>query len=257
MVVLSHINPLIFKYINDVKRYLRLLFISVLTCLIVGCSSPPQVHLFSTHLSSQSQQNIVSSLTEAGFDVQLNTITIPHEVSTNTLTYNGLLRKTNHIETLIELLDEQGFSIANTHLLASGNHSFSANHIGLYLFPQGFEKKKESLYSGFVNEYSAKGCQHNTTLQLNEQHRFQIDVAQWQPDIADYQIHRTQGRWQQNSDNIITLHAKPWPVPMIFERSIAVHDNGQEISLVPLDSYFNEQMKRVSCHYTIDIIDES
>ena len=213
-----------------------LLTINVLS----GCSSQPKVNFFAKHITKAEADKINATLTASDFDIYTSIVEFPASIESNTIVYTPNKYANEHIELLISLLKTLGYDIQSVNLLASDNHSFTANNIGLYLLPDNFvpdlaksEVKEHTMQ--LANEYGSAQCA--SFLDLKEDNRFVFEVNIWQEQQQDYQSHYIKGTWQSDEFNNLLLSSENWRVSLPFKRTFSIEDTvdgkRQLIKLVP------------------------
>ncbi len=247
------------------KRYLFLLITILALC---SCANKPTVNVFSKHLTQAKQQELAQTLSAADFNVQESKVDFPNSIQVNTLVYAPSNQANNHINALIAKVKSLGYDIQSVNLLASDNHSFTANNIGLYLLPDNYvpdlpKSEAQTQTIQLANEYGSAQCA--SFLDLKEDNRFVFEVNIWQEQQQDYQSHYIRGTWQSDQFDNLLLSSENWRVSLPFKRTFSVENTldgkRQMIKLTPQynaqlqGSYLKEGVEQVNinCVHSIAI----
>ena len=224
--------------------------------LVSACSSKTQVHLFATHLSERNIEQIHKALNKDFFELHVNQHPFPQKISNDTLIYTPSRQYHTRIGSILSSLETLGYEISSTTLLAQGNHSYSVNNFGLYLFPKDYVAKTPNYKIPLINEYGAIDCHHATNLTLKADNSFVIEVDIWLQDKGEYLLKTYQGKWLKINEQI-ELKSQKWDQTLRFTRSTSEynHNHGRShvVSLVPHSKANNRQQNLLNCTYTISL----
>lgn len=234
----------------------RLLLVTIFILLVGACSSKTQVHLFATHLSKQKVEQIVKKLDKNLFELHVNQQSFPQEIENNALIYVPSIKYSERIRGILTSLESLGYDISSTSLLSQGKHSYTANNIGLYLFPDNYVAKTPKYKIELINEYGAIDCKHDTSLTLKADHTFLVQVDVWHQAQEEYLPQSYQGKWVKVNEQI-ELTNPQWSQALSFTRSTSEYNHkygrSHVVSLVPLSNGNNNQLKQLNCTYTISL----
>lgn len=213
-------------------RYLLLLAFCLTT---VACSSRPQVLLFRRYLSDQQVAQISENLEQAGLQIVANKLAFPSDIEQSTLIYSPMLVKQTAINLTLEVINKLGWEVYSVSPLASQNHRFTQNSLGLYLVPAGQLVHKQLL----ENEFHSRDCQVKAKIIFHQDNRYSIVVANT-PDepVLQNQLH---GTWRVKSESYLELRPTDADWFFYFEISQKLEsDQVGEIEMTemtPLDRY--------------------
>jgi len=243
---------------------IRLLIYSALVLSVCACTTPIEINVFAKHLDKNQISIVSNEISSAGYQLSVNKLPFPNSITNNLLVYMPSDNSNIHVYNLLEMLENLDYKISSINLAKVGNHHFTADHIGIYLFPDGFKATHKSAYMGIVNNYGSVLCPNN--LSLNEDKSFKIETETWNEIIEDYEIDITLGTWLEKEENIILLKSDNWLSNLIFKRTLMVEkaksNNIQKISLIP--QYNAEKsgpylksdakLRNVNCTYELSIV---
>jgi hypothetical protein len=232
----------------------------VLTIIILsGCTSAPKVHLFATHLEGTEVNRISTYLKKNDIDLSVNYLPFPENIHDNSLLYLPTYLGDSQIERLLKFSEKLGYKIKSTNIISQGNHSFTANNIGLYLLPDNYVEKEQHYPISLVNEYGSRTCENATILQLNNNETFSVEVDTWDDITKQYNELLIEGTWQHQAEKTVVLSSKSWQQSLKLSREFSIKEteNGrwQVASLTPVErDDYKEDIQPFVCIYTISMV---
>lgn len=238
---------------------------------ITACSSKTQVHFYTNNLTQEKVNEIITTIDPNTFDVILNDLPYPSDINDNAIIYSPSRNSRERLNALMEVLSGLGFNISTASLISANNHSFTANNLGLYLFPKDYVQPELNNISNtykipLVNEYGATDCQHATVLYLKEPDEFIIEINQWDETIEDYRQEYIEGTWFLLNKEVLQLHQASWLKPLIFRKSnfkrSGIDDESKGVKFTPIDlgedlkmlsEVYTDEAKAVYCTYSISL----
>ena len=225
--------------------------------LIPACTSVPTVHVFPHYLSENEKQSLVSKLSASKFVVQVSEQLPPLDITQNSIVYTPMTNSEGTLKELMFVLANAGYDVSSANLIFSGNHSFSENNLGVYLFPANFVAPVQEYSIPFESEYMGDDCKHSNTLTVMENRQFTLLVEKWNAATERYDETTYKGFWSR--DNVDTLQLRfessTW---LNFKRTMRVETdaNGsrKRVKLSPISHAGNFEMKNVQCSYSISLV---
>ncbi|WP_206483868.1 hypothetical protein [Thalassotalea sp. G2M2-11] len=228
-----------------------------------ACSSKLHVHIFNDNLSETDLTLIEDKFKSSKILYSISTVKVPESISSNSILYTPSISSNAQIYKVIELLESSGFDISWTSILKVDNHSFTHNHMGLYLFSDKLHKKQEIKPFIEVNEYGSVKC--GSYLRLNTDAKFTINFDIWDVALDDYREVKVAGTWHSDDIDKITLSANSWRTSLSFKKRVSIEPTPdgvlKEISLLPITENENigfyltasESQPNANCVYRTSI----
>lgn len=195
----------------------RLVVISAL--LLSACTSRPQVHVFSRYLDSEQQSAIGQALIEQKFEVTFNDYEFPSSVDSNTIVHAALSLNAEQHAQLVNALQHMGFDNVESQYVGKGKHSFTRNHLGIYLYGNKEQEAQDPMVLSMLNEYSATMCRtlNFAYLTLQEDNRVSIILEdQTQPKDAEKHLG---GAWLIDGDSLyVNLDGENFTIEFIRKK---------------------------------------
>jgi hypothetical protein len=167
--------------------------IGLIVLLTLGaCSQNTSVHLYGRYLSEDQTNAVRQALSAQGFDVTLNQLAFPANISQSTLIYGMPMDRPQEVEQIRQIAKAQGWLVQDAQSLVKGNHWYSGNAVGLFLLPEGVSPNQLTSVHDLSFSYQSQNCADQPELRLTADQRFQIiPVAGSTATPA-----MLQGRWQ-------------------------------------------------------------
>ena len=181
----------------------RGLLVAFVLLLQAGCSTLPQVHLFSRYLSADQLTDLQSSLaaSEATKDWQVHVTdqAFPRDLNGNTIITSPFALNSKQLNQLKTLLTDLDHGYIAERFVGSGKHSYTKEHLGIYLFGSGFAETTRQLNAAITNEFSATGCLSAIYADLNIQDDNTINLTMgFDQEGKDREV-QDAGRWWTDS----------------------------------------------------------
>ncbi|WP_448566405.1 hypothetical protein [Thalassotalea ganghwensis] len=185
-----------------------------------ACTSKLHVRLYSEHLTEEDVVKVSNALEAANIRFSNTTVRMPRAINDNTIIYTPAIDQNQQIYYLVETLSSVGFSIHNSSILGVGNHSFTANNLGLYLFSEGTKRKalQDDLLK--IDEFGSVEC--GSVLTLKENNTFDIVFDIWDHKRSDYIEYLVTGTWQDIGSGDISLTSEGWRNDLKFIRKTTI-----------------------------------
>lgn len=106
---------------------------TIFLLLLCSCASRQEVHIFSKGVSIEEVSRVSAIINKAGLKAQPNKLEVPSLIGTTSIMYPPIVKDFASIERLRNLLKESGYSKVALISSSQGGHSYSTEHIGLYL----------------------------------------------------------------------------------------------------------------------------
>ena len=225
--------------------------------LVSACSSAPTVHVFPHYLSKAEKEKVVVSLAKAEFNVEISEQVPPLNIAQNSIVFTPMVESDNTINELMAILAGVGFEVSSANLIFSGNHSFSQNNLGVYLFPNDFVPPVSVHSIPIASEYMGDNCAYSNTLTLHENRQFTLLVEQWNDATDRYDESNYKGFWSREDADTIQLRFSN-KARMSFARSIKLETdrNGarKRVRLSPVSLSGNLDENTLKCSYSIALV---
>lgn len=167
--------------------------IGLLVLLALGaCSQNTKVHLYGRYLSEDQTNTVRQALSARGFDVTLNQLAFPANISQSTLIYGMPMDRPQEVEHLRQIVKDLGWQVQDAQSLVKGNHWYSGNAMGLLLLPEGVAPHQLTSVHDLSFNYQSQDCAVQPELRLTADQRFQIIPVAG----ATAKPAMLQGRWQ-------------------------------------------------------------
>jgi len=176
---------------SKIKPLQLLTALSVLL-LLGACSQHTRVHLYGRYLSESQINAVHQALSAQGFEVELNQLAFPANISESTLIYGMPMDRPQEVDHLRQLAKDLGWPIADAQSLVKGNHWYSGNAVGLFLLPEGMSPNQLTSVHDLSFSYQSQHCGDQPQLQLTADQRFHITPVAG----AAATPAMLQGRWQ-------------------------------------------------------------
>ena len=229
--------------------------------MLQGCSTKQTVHVYAKYLTDEQAKSVSTALADDNVIVKVNRLAFPASVFDNTLIYSPGKNTRNIAGEVMEKVKLQGFQIDATGLILASNHSFSANNMGVYLVPDNVNLMKQRASVGkydipLLNEYTARDCQHASTLTLKSDATFTIEEDVWQKSTEHYSQNLFQGTWKIAEEKFLMLSSPSFTNELYYERrtfSRSIPEGEiKGYQLIPMTSYLaTSEQGRVYCTYEI------
>lgn len=176
---------------SKLKYLQRVIGLFVLLALC-ACSQNTKVHLYGRYLSESQTNDVRQALSAQGFDVTLNQLAFPTNISQSTLIYGMPMDRPQEVDHIKQIAKDLGWQIQDAQSLVKGNHWYSGNAVGLFLLPEGVSPNQLTSVHDLSFSYQSQHCADQPQLRLTADQRFQIiPVASSTAKPA-----MLQGRWQ-------------------------------------------------------------
>jgi hypothetical protein len=176
---------------SKLKYLQRVIGLFVLLALC-ACSQNTKVHLYGRYLSASQTNDVRQALSAQGFDVTLNQLAFPTNISQSTLIYGMPMDRPQEVDHIKQIAKVLGWLIQDAQSLVKGNHWYSGNAVGLFLLPEGVSPHQLTSVHDLSFSYQSQQCADQPELRLTADQRFQIiPVAGATAEPA-----MLQGRWQ-------------------------------------------------------------
>lgn len=231
---------------------------------ITSCASKPHVLLFTANLSENDEDKIIRKLKLKNIKFTTSEVPFPESINSNSIIYNPWIGSSKKVTNIIDVLSSEGFNISWFSIFRVGNHSFTAQNIGLYIFSEEYNVEKENVSPFLVKEYGSREC--SSVLTLNDDSTFKVDFELWESELDDYRIVSVTGLWNEHEPMRISLQSIDGSKEVIFERKItsSIGDYGKEttVSLLPISDtnennfYVVDKSKLLDlrCHFYTNIL---
>ncbi len=147
---------------------MKLVVALITSFLLVACTVPTTVHLNVKYLDQDAQQEIVTDLTTAGFNVVTNKVDFPGNHLQSTIIYSPLIKNTDSVNTLLSTVKKRDYQVVQVDMLANSNHWYTKDSIGLYLLPTDFKPAKQTINDKMVGDYVTHNCEHDASLSIKQ-----------------------------------------------------------------------------------------
>lgn len=235
----------------------------VMVLLLCACSSKTNVHLYAKYLTKEQTEQIVTTLDESQYVVEVNQQEFPADINDNAIVYAPSANSEERLSLLINVLTANGYSVSNASLLMANNHTFTSNNVGVFVVPQGtivtrLEDQNFEFKLPTVNEYGAIDCLHATTLYLKGSNEFMLEVNEWNNAKEDYIQLFIDGMWKLTNNQQLELHSRDWPLPLTFKRELfekySPEGKSEGIKFSPIThKNLSSEQKLINCSYSISL----
>ncbi len=215
---------------------MKFLSVVILSIFLVACSST-EVHLYTRYLSDTEIEKISSKLDESNFKVITNTHSFPETINQSTLLYSPFIKGEKTLDILINSLSDLGWAIPKVEALVSGNHWYSKDSVGLFLFPEGVKQKDKIANQDLANDYESRNCDTLVSLRLNKDNTYQLTFINKTKERTDH----LKGSWKIRSYPYIELTSfnERWWFYFEIEQKVE-SDKVSKVNIIelkPVDSY--------------------
>lgn len=171
---------------------LKLILIFTLLFALCACSQNTMVHLYGRYLTDTQTNRIRQTLSAHGFEVSVNQLAFPTNISRTTLIYGMPMDRPQELNQIRMLARQHGWQLQNTQPLVMENSRDSSNAMALFLLPESESRNPHISVDELSFEYHSQGCDDQPQLSLTVDQRFQIiPIAGSNTESA-----LLQGRWQ-------------------------------------------------------------
>ncbi len=133
-------------------------FLCFIMCLLMkSCANQPNVYVYAKYLNEQQKRLITEKLAPYRYDVKFNEHDFPTSMTDNTILYSPFLQTNSVIDNASEVTSALGLPIYNIQGLTEGNHWYTNNSIGIFLFP----KDRASISTVFKQDLTGDYEAHN------------------------------------------------------------------------------------------------
>ena len=149
-----------------------------LVLLLSACASKTTVHVYAKYLDSTQREEIRNAFDSSQrYRVKLNELDFPASVTENTLLYSLILFEPETIDIASNISATAGFTVQQIQGLSKGNHWYTKNSMALFLLPKSKDNKIIFFRQDLVNEYKAQNCSEATSLHLQKDGSFTLEMA--------------------------------------------------------------------------------
>jgi len=141
--------------------------------ILSGCSTA-KVHLYSRYMSEQEVTAVSEQLIALDYEVEVNTLSFPDEVTQSTLLYSPFMEGKSGVDDLLTAMNDLGWKISTVQPLFAGNHYYTKNSAGLLLLPEGGMKSDKVKLQDLQTSYQANDCNQTIVLQLKQGGHYQL-----------------------------------------------------------------------------------
>lgn len=132
---------------------------------MIACSTTT-IHLNKLYLNEEDTASIKVSLEKRGFNVEINTLAYPSDISSTTILYSPFVRDHTAVDKIENTLLSLGFNIHNIDALVTSNHWYTKDTVGLYIVPEGFDPNNDTRIENIAFTYKSENCETFTELNL-------------------------------------------------------------------------------------------
>lgn len=152
----------------------KFILFGVYFTILVGCSSRPDVHLYARYMDKQQEEIISSKIEEAGFNIKLNSLRFPTEISDSTIIYSPLILDSSNVDILVETIKSLGIEVNSVIPFVSGNHWYKKNSLAVFIVPNDGSLDDTVMREDLTNIWSANECEIAIVLTLNEDGKYKL-----------------------------------------------------------------------------------
>ena len=146
----------------------------ILSILLMSCDNKPKVYVYAKYLSEQQKQSIAEKFEVYSYNVTFNDYDFPTSMTDNTILYSPFLQSNSVIDNASEVTSAIGMPIYNVQGLTEGNHWYTNNSIGVFLFPENRTSMETVFSQDLVGDYEAQNCGHVESLVLSADESFVV-----------------------------------------------------------------------------------
>jgi hypothetical protein len=165
--------------------------------LLAACSSKPQVHLFGRHLTTEETAKVVDWLKQQEFEVSVNQHKFPTSITRDSVVYPFNRQDKKYAEQLAAGYSNQTGKYLEFRPLNNGNHTFTSEHIGLYLFGSKTPQTQEASQLSLLQEFVAVKCDKASYayLTLSSEQQFSAELGIDGQEVSN----KLNGKWIQDN----------------------------------------------------------
>lgn len=150
----------------------KLLLLLLLSMILAGCSAPTVIHLNKRYLSEEKAQAVKKQLENEGFDVEVNELKFPREITSTSIIHSPLLLEPDALTKTENVIVNMGYELDAITSLASNNHWYTKNTVGLYIVPDGVSTVNSVTLSTLAGKYESRDCDIASSINLSSDGTF-------------------------------------------------------------------------------------
>lgn len=218
---------------------LRCWCLGLVFLMMTACTSSPQVIIFARYLSEQQLRDVTDTIRRAGLGVQSNDLLFPSNISQNSLIYSPMLSDPLAIDVTLTSIADLGWFVHAVTPLASQNHRFTHNTLGLYLLPEGKADPSRLMTDKLATEFQSRDCDVDARIHFQVNGNYLITLAHSELDKSlQYQLI---GTWHISSLSFVELRPEQAEWSYYFEIVQTIESDLlgdiDMLTLTPLDRY--------------------
>ena len=132
---------------------------------IIACSTTT-IHLNKLYLNEEDTSSIQAALEKRGFNVEINTLAYPSDISSTRILYSPFVRDHAAVDKIESTLLNLGYNIQGIDALVTSNHWYTKDTVGLYIVPDGFDPNNETRIENIAFTYQSENCEIFAELNL-------------------------------------------------------------------------------------------
>ena len=182
---------------------MKLVLLSMLSVVILGCTNHTTVHLYGRYLSETNIRTIKETLEKQDLRVEVNQFDFPSDIQQSTILYSPLLKNTELVSEISKQLSLLDYQIHQSQTLVSGKHFYTKNNLGLFVLPDNNTHQKHKI--DIAKEYLSTNCEQSVSLHLKQDGSYQLSFEKLPfPKETDY----LEGVWRITQYPYILLGSK-------------------------------------------------
>jgi hypothetical protein len=142
-----------------------------------GCASQPTLYIYAKYLDENQKQKIKDKLQVQNYHIEFNSYDFPTSITQSTMLYSLLLMDPEVIDKAEKSLSDLGFHIARSQGLTEGNHWYTKNSIGVFLYPSTKDSNGPLFRQDLINHYEGQNCGDALSLDLKSDGFYQLSLA--------------------------------------------------------------------------------
>lgn len=153
-------------------KIINFLLLLLVSTIIAGCAAPTVIHLNKRYLSDEKAQAVKHELESAGFDVEVNELKFPREITSTSIVHSPLLLEPDALKKTENVIVNLGYELDAITSLASNNHWYTKNTVGLYIVPDGVSTVNSVTLSTLAGTYESRDCDITSSINLSSDGTF-------------------------------------------------------------------------------------